>query len=29
MVPIDDCGVILLFRHSDTDRRVYVYQHTE
>lgn len=28
MVPIDDCGVILLFRHSDADRRVYVYRHS-
>jgi hypothetical protein len=29
VVPIDDCGVILLFRHADTDRRVYVYRHAE
>jgi hypothetical protein len=29
MVPIDDCGVIALFRHSDEDRRVYLYQHDD
>lgn len=29
MVPLDDCGAILLFRHVDAERRVYLYRHTD